>query len=92
MRGETQSGELLLLWEELDEVFKYGKRSALRQIKDVLARHETLKKPVAGSAEVFGEGGYEVVPSEEEEEYHKRAGEMNRRIRSGMYADVCNPV
>ena len=40
VRGETKSGELPLLWEELDEVFKYGKRSALRQLKEALARHE----------------------------------------------------
>ena len=36
------------MWEEIEEVFKYGKRSALRPLKAVLARHETLKKPEAG--------------------------------------------
>ena len=40
VRGETKSGELSLLWEELDTVFKYGKRSALRPLKEALARHE----------------------------------------------------
>ena len=92
VRGETKSGELSLLWKELDEMFKYGKRSALRTLKEVLARHETLKKPSPWSAEAFGEGGYEVVPPEEEEEYCKRAEEMTRRIRPGMHADECKPV
>ena len=92
VRGETKSGELPLLWEELDEVFKYGKRSALRQLKEALARHETLKKPNSWSAEAFGEGGYEVVPPEEEEAYRKRAEEMNRLLRPEMYADECKPV
>ena len=45
LRGEAESGDMAVLWEEIDEVFRYGKRSALRPLKDVLARHETLKKP-----------------------------------------------
>ena len=49
-------------------------------------RHETLKKPSAWSAEAFGEGGYEVVPPEEEAEYRRRAEEANRRRRPEMYA------
>ena len=84
VRGEVESCEMALLWEELDEVFKYGKRSALRSLKDVLSRHETLKKPSAWSAEAFGEGGYEVVPPEEEAEYRRRAEEANRRRRPEM--------
>lgn len=66
VRGESQVGERALLWEEIDEVFKYGQRSTLQPLKDVLARHETLKRPAAGSAEAFGEGGYEVIPPEDE--------------------------
>ena len=31
------------------------------------------KKPVKWSAEAFGEGGYEVVPPEKEEEFRKMA-------------------
>ena len=92
VRGEAEAGELAQMWEEIEEVFKYGKRSALRPLKAVLVRHETLKRPSAGSAEAFGEGGYEVVPPEKEEEYRKRAEEENRRRRPEMYADECNPV
>lgn len=47
VRGEAEAGELAQLWEEIEEVFKYGKRSSLRPLKVVLARHETLKKPGA---------------------------------------------
>ena len=47
VRGEAEPGELAQLWERADEVFKYGKRSALRPLKIVLARHEMLKKPEA---------------------------------------------
>lgn len=46
---------------------------------------ETLKKPAICSAEAFGEGGYEVVPPEKEEEFNKLAEEENRRRRPGMY-------
>ncbi|MBQ6007676.1 MAG: hypothetical protein IJL17_04005 [Kiritimatiellae bacterium] len=46
---------------------------------------ETLKKPAIWSAEAFGEGGYEVVPPEKEEEFNKLAEEENRRRRPGMY-------
>ncbi len=45
VRGEAKDGDLPLLWNEIDEVFKFGKRSALRPLKDVLARRETLKRP-----------------------------------------------
>ena len=48
VRGEAEAGEMAQMWEEIEEVFKYGKRSALRPLKAVLARHETLKKPEAG--------------------------------------------
>ena len=47
VRGEAETGEMAQMWEEIEEVFKYGKRSALRPLKAVLARHETLKKPEA---------------------------------------------
>ena len=47
VRGEAEAGELAQMWEEIEEVFKYGKRSSLRPLKVVLARHETLKKPGA---------------------------------------------
>ena len=53
---------------------------------------ETLKKPGVWSAEAFGEGGYEVVSHEKEEEYRKRAEEENRSRRPEMYADECKPV
>ena len=46
---------------------------------------ETLKKPAIWSAEAFGEGGYEVVSPEKEEEFNKLAEEENRRRRPGMY-------
>ena len=46
---------------------------------------ETLKKPAIWSAEAFGEGGYEIVPPEKEEEFNKLAEEENRRRRPGMY-------
>ena len=91
VRGEAETGELAQLWEAIEETFKYGKRSALRPLKAVLARHETLKKPGVWSAEAFGEGGYEVVSHEKEGEYRKRAEEENRR-RPEMYADEYNPV
>ena len=45
VRGEAAAGEMPLLWEKIDELFKYGKRSALRPLKEVLTRHETLAKP-----------------------------------------------
>ena len=48
VRGGAEAGEMAQLWEEIESVFKYGKRSALRPLKAVLARHETLKKPEAG--------------------------------------------
>ena len=48
VRGEAEAGEMAQMWEAIEEVFKYGKRSALRPLKAVLARHETLKKPEAG--------------------------------------------
>ena len=48
VRGEAEAGEMAQLWEAIEETFKYGKRSALRPLKVVLARHETLKKPEAG--------------------------------------------
>ena len=48
---------------------------------------ETQKKPVKWSAEAFGEGGYEIVPPEKEEEFRKMAEEDSRRRRPGMYAD-----
>ena len=92
VRGEAETGEMAQMWEEIEEVFKYGKRSALRPLKVVLARHETLKKPGVWSAEAFGEGGYEVVSLEKEEEYRKRAEEENRSRRPEMYADECKPV
>lgn len=47
VRGEAEAGEMAQLWEEIEEVFKYGKRSALRPLKAVLVRHETLKRPEA---------------------------------------------
>ena len=47
VRGEAEPGELAQLWERADEVFRYGKRSALRPLKVVLARYEMLKKPEA---------------------------------------------
>jgi len=47
---------------------------------------ETLKKPAIWSAEAFGEGGYEIVPPEKDEEFRKLAEEENRRRRPGMYA------
>ena len=92
VRGEAEAGELAQLWEAIEEVFKFGKRSALRPLKAVLARHETLKKPGVWSAEAFGEGGYEVVSHEKEEEYRKRGEEENRSRRPEMYADECKPV
>ena len=46
---------------------------------------ETLKKPAIWSAEAFGEGGYEIVPPEKDEEFRKLAEEENRRRRPGMY-------
>ena len=48
---------------------------------------EPLKSLAKWSAEAFGEGGYEVVPPEKEEEFHKMAEEDSRRRRPGMYAD-----
>jgi len=48
---------------------------------------ETQKRPAKWSAEAFGEGGYEIVPPEKEEEFRKMAEEDNRRRRPGMYAD-----
>ena len=48
---------------------------------------ETRKKPAKWSAEAFGEGGYEIVPPEKDEEFRKLAEEENRRRRPGMYAD-----
>ena len=48
---------------------------------------ETLKKPAIWSAEAFGEGGYEIVPPEKDEEFRKLAEEENRLRRPGMYAD-----
>lgn len=47
---------------------------------------ETLKKTVKCSAEAFGEGGYEVVPPEKDEEFCKMAEEENRRRRPRRYA------
>ena len=47
VRGEAEAGEMAQLWAAIEEVFKYGKRSALRPLKAVLARHETLKRPEA---------------------------------------------
>ena len=49
VRGEAEASEMAQLWEAMEEAFKFGKRSALRPLKAVLARHETLKKPGAGS-------------------------------------------
>ena len=48
---------------------------------------EPLKSSARWSAEAFGEGGYEVVPPEKEEEFRKMAEEDTRRRRPGMYAD-----
>ena len=48
---------------------------------------EPLKSSAKWSAEAFGEGGYEIVPPEKEEEFRKMAEEDNRRRRPGMYAD-----
>ena len=48
---------------------------------------EPLKSSAEWSAEAFGEGGYEVVPPEKEEEFRKMAEEDGRRRRPGMYAD-----
>ena len=48
---------------------------------------EVLKKRAIWSAEAFGEGGYEVVPTEKGEEFRKMAEEENRRRRPGLYAD-----
>jgi len=48
---------------------------------------EAQKKPAIWSAEAFGEGGYEIVPPEKEEEFCKLAEEENRRRRPGMYHD-----
>jgi len=48
---------------------------------------ETLKRADRWSAEAFGEGGYEVVSPEKEEEFRKMAEEESRRRRPGMYAD-----
>ena len=47
VRGEAEAGELAQMWAAIEEAFKFGKRSALRPLKVVLARHETLKKPEA---------------------------------------------
>ena len=47
---------------------------------------ETLKKPPKWLAEAFGEGGYEIVPSEKYEEFRRLAEEETRRRRPGMYA------
>ena len=47
VRGEAEASEMAQLWEAMEEAFKFGKRSALRPLKAVLARHETLKKPEA---------------------------------------------
>ena len=47
---------------------------------------ETLKKPARWSTEAFGEGGYEIVPPEKDEEFCKMSEEENRRRRPGMYA------
>ena len=46
---------------------------------------EARKKPAIWSAEAFGEGGYEIVPPEKEEEFHRLAEEESRRRRPGMY-------
>jgi len=43
--GTANGADMSHLWERIDETFKYGKRSALRPLKEVLIRHETLKKP-----------------------------------------------
>ena len=51
---------------------------------------ETLKKRAIWSAEAFGEGGYEIVPPEKEEEFRKLAEEESRRRRPGLYA--CDAV
>ena len=48
---------------------------------------EPLKSSAKWSAEAFGEGGYEIVPPEKEEEFRKMAEEVSRRRRPGMYAD-----
>ena len=53
---------------------------------------ETLNTPAKWSAEVFGEGGYEVVPPEKDEEFRKLAEEENRRRRPGMYVGHCEQV
>lgn len=49
-----------------------------------LSRYESLKKPKAWSAEAFGEGGYTVVPPEEEEDYRRRAIRNAIALRPGM--------
>ena len=49
---------------------------------------EAQKKPAIWSAEAVGEGGYEIVPPEKEEEFCKLAEEENRRRRPGMYHDL----
>ena len=51
---------------------------------------EARKKPAIWSAEAFGEGGYEIVPPEKEEEFRKLAEEDSRRRRPGLYA--CDAV
>ena len=53
---------------------------------------EARKKPAKWSAEAFGEGGYEVVPPEKDEEFRKLAEEENRRRRPGMYVGHCEQV
>jgi len=53
----------------------------------MITRRAAEKSSARWSAEAFGEGGYEVVPPEKEEEFRKMAEEDNRRRRPGMYAD-----
>ena len=48
---------------------------------------KVLKKRAIWSAEAFGEGGYEIVSPEKEEEFRKLAEEESRRRRPGLYAD-----
>jgi hypothetical protein len=49
---------------------------------------QPLKSSAKWSSEAFGEGGYEIVPPEKEEEFRKMVEADNRRRRPGMYADA----
>jgi len=44
IRGKADGDDLPRLWQAQDEVFKYGKRSALRVRKAALARQGSLKR------------------------------------------------